>query len=88
MSLTKEDIDVIRGQIREVVGPLMDEKFDKFHRESIAPIRVDIDFIKHDIKVLKNDVAYIKRDVVALRNEIDLIKVDVSYLKQWKTIPN
>jgi hypothetical protein len=76
MSLTKEDVAVI---IRKEVGEILDERFEKFDAEKLAPMRVDIQFIKSDINVLQRDVKYVRSDLVGLREEIDKVKHVVSH---------
>lgn len=87
MSLTKEDVEVIKNLIadnNEVLEKKLEAKFDEKLDTALAPIRTDIQFIKHDIETLKKDVKDLKFSVTGLRHEIDADRCDIRSLQYWR----
>jgi len=73
MNLTKEDLAAIGIMISEnnsVLEARFEQKLELKLEEKIAPLRIDIQFIKYQLEVIKLDIIGLKSDVVALKKEV------------------
>jgi chromosome segregation ATPase len=61
MNLTKEDLEAIRGLIKEEIEPL---------RKEIVSIRRDVDSIRKDVDSLRKDVDALTTEVNSIKGQI------------------
>ncbi len=65
MSLTVNDLRLIRSIVREEIDPL---------RLDVTELKGDVAELKKDVAVLKSDVAGLKKDVAVLKTDVGLLK--------------
>ena len=72
MSLTKEDLQAIRGIVEESVSGL---------KEDVSDLKEDVSVLKEDVSVLKEDVSGLKEDVSDLKTRMGNVESDMREVK-------
>jgi len=70
--MTQDELNQIRGVVREEIEPL---------KQDLSGLRQDVSALKEDVTTLKKGVSTLKQDVSTLKEDMVVVKKDVSSLK-------
>ncbi|OGF61860.1 hypothetical protein A2662_01265 [Candidatus Giovannonibacteria bacterium RIFCSPHIGHO2_01_FULL_45_33] len=76
MAINKQDLESIRGVIKEEISPLVKDVAE------LKPLIKDVAGLKLDMVVIKKDVAGLKLDIGLVKQDIREIKADLSGLRE------